>query len=343
MPLWWPFPVAFAFLLTAFLTPLVMRIAVRFHVVDEPKGGRKIHDRTVPLLGGLAIYVGLSIPLLLVLTFSNHLTAGEIDPHHIFGFLLGGAVLMVGGYLDDRYSLPPKRSVLFPVAAAVIATMFGIGIEKITNPFGGFIYVLPAASLLFTFLWLLSMTYATKLLDGIDGLATSVALIGALMIVALALTEEYFQPDVVLFAVMFGAALFGFLLWNFPVARIFLGEGGSTFIGFTLGVLAVIAGSKVATTLLVLGIPILDVVHVAIWRWKEGRSFTSGDRYHLHHLLLDNGLTQRQVVIVYSSLCLLFGLSTLVFSSFEKLLALLALSVFIFILILVLHRRKKIL
>jgi UDP-GlcNAc:undecaprenyl-phosphate GlcNAc-1-phosphate transferase len=340
MPLWWPFPVALAFLLSAGLTPAVIRLAERFRVVDEPKGGRKIHDRVVPLMGGISIFVGLTVPLLLVTFFSDQITAGEIDIRHILGFVLGGFVLMLGGVLDDKYSSSPKFTILFPIAAALIATLSGIGVEKLTNPLGGFVMVAPIISFGFTFFWLLGMQYTTKLLDGVDGLATTVSFVGVLLVLALSLTEKYFQSDVTMFAALAAAALFGFLLWNVYPAKIFLGEGGSTFLGFTLGILAVIAGGKVATVLLVLGIPLLDMCVVILRRFFERRPITSGDRYHLHHLLFDNGLSQHQVVMVYSGLCLLFGVTTLVFTSLQKVIALSVLSVFVILLSIALHSRK---
>lgn len=341
MPFWWPFPVVFAFVFSALMTPFMGVLARRYGILDMPSGDRKVHTEPTPLLGGVSVFLAFALPVFFLTLTTDVFTSGEIHASHIFGVLLSGAILMVGGYLDDRYSLPPKLSILFPFAAALIATFLGIGIEKMTNPFGGYVVLLPIVSTTFTFLWLMGMTYTTKLLDGLDGLAGSVTAIGALMIASLALTEKYYQPDVVLLAFLFLAAILGFLLWNYAPAQIFLGEGGSTFLGFTLGVLAVIAGSKVATTLLVLGLPALDVFIVITRRILAGRSATTGDRYHFHHLLIDNGLTPRVAVLLYAALCFLFGLTTLLFSSFEKLIALVVLSAILVGLIILLERRKR--
>jgi UDP-GlcNAc:undecaprenyl-phosphate GlcNAc-1-phosphate transferase len=341
MPVWWLYPSALAFVLSALLTPFMAVAARRYGILDVPDAKRKVHALPTPLLGGFAVFLAFIIPTLIVTFSSNALTGGEIGITQILGFVLGGLILMLGGYLDDRYTLSPKQSFIFPLLASLVATLFGVGVEKVTNPLGGFV-VLPAfISMGFTFIWLLIMTYTTKLLDGIDGLAGSIALIGGAMIAALALTEKYYQPDVVLLSFFFVAALLGFLLWNFYPAKIFLGESGSTFIGFMLGVLAVIAGSKVATLLLVLGIPAIDVMAVMVRRLSEGRSVTSGDRYHLHHLLLDNGLSERGVVLVYAGLCFLFGITSLLFSSFEKVIALCVLTVLIIGLLFFLSKRKK--
>ncbi|MFA5946086.1 MAG: MraY family glycosyltransferase [Patescibacteria group bacterium] len=327
MPIWFPFPIIASFVLTALFVPAVIAVAKRFGILDKPTGGRKIHTLPTPLMGGLALFLGFLIPVIVVLLASNHLTSGQIGLRHYFGFALAGTVLMVGGILDDKFNLSPKKSIWFPVLAALIASLAGIGVSKITNPFGGAIFVMPIVSGVMTFVWLLVMSYATKLLDGVDGLAASVGTTASLAITALALSKMYFQPDVALLSMMFAASLLGFLLWNFPRARIFLGEGGSTFLGFTLGTLAIISGSKMITLLLVLGIPCLDIIHVAYRRYSEGRSITSGDRYHFHHLLFDAGLSERQVVAVYALFTIPFGSATLFFSHAYKLFILLGLSI----------------
>jgi UDP-GlcNAc:undecaprenyl-phosphate GlcNAc-1-phosphate transferase len=341
MPFWTPFPIAAAFALSAMLTPAIMALAWRLKVVDEPTGGRKIHRSATPLMGGLAIFIGFFAPLFFILGFSDHLTSGQIGLTQYLGFFVGSAVLMAGGVLDDKRNLSPRYSVWFPVLAAFIASLAGIGVSKITNPLGGSIMVLPFASGLITFCWLVGMSYATKLLDGVDGLATSIGVVASLLIAALTLSKAFFQPDVALLSLLFGAALLGFLLWNFPTARIFLGEGGSTFLGFSLGVLAIIAGSKMLTLLLVLGVPCLDVLQVIIRRLWEGRSVTSGDRYHFHHLLFDAGFTERQVVFVYAGFSLLFGSAGLFLPSLGKIITL-GVTAFLFLSVVVfLSRRKK--
>jgi UDP-GlcNAc:undecaprenyl-phosphate GlcNAc-1-phosphate transferase len=322
MPFWWPFIVASAFVLSAGLSPVMATFALRLGFVDAPTAARKIHNRIVPYFGGFAVFFGFALPTAVALLLTNHFTSGAIDITHFVGLFLGGAILLVGGLLDDKFTLPPRFSILFPLLAAVAAVFFGIGVDKVTNPLGGALLLTSSASILLTFMWLLGMTYTTKLLDGLDGLASGVTCVGALMIGLLALSDQFFQPDVALLAFVFAAALIGFLLWNVYPAKLFLGEGGSTFLGFTLGVLAVIAGSKFATTLLVVGVPVLDVVLVIFRRWYEGRSLTAGDQTHLHHLLLAAGLSQRKILVIYLVIAALFGVTTLVFSSWQKLVAL---------------------
>lgn len=323
-----------AFLISFVVSFLVIRFAERFQIVDAPfKKERKIHNKTTPLLGGVAVFVAFAIMLASLLIFSDLLTGGEITKTHYLGVFIGGLILIIGGYFDDRYELTPKWSVLAPVLAALSAIFFGIEIDKLTNPLGGFIFLEPWMSDLLVFVWLMVVMYTTKFLDGLDGLATGVSSIGVLMILLLSLTVAYFQPDVALLASLSLGALIGFLVWNFSPAAIFLGEGGSTFVGYLLGILAVISGGKVATALLVLGIPLLDVIWVVLRRFANGglSSTIRGDRKHLHHRLLDLGWGQRRIVLLYYFVAAGFGISTLFLQSKQKLVALIILALMMII------------
>ena len=323
MPFWWPIPVVVAFLISTWLTPVIRRVALRFGVIDSPDGGRKLHAAPTPLLGGLAIILGFLIPTSFVLLWSNVLTSGSITPTHYLGFFLGILLLTIGGVIDDKFATSAKYSFALFIAASLIAVLGGINVSKMTNPFGGILTLAPFAASAVAFIWILAMTMTTKLLDGVDGLTTSVSMVAALMMAALALTPTYFQSDVALLSLMFAGATLGFLLWNWNPASIFLGESGSTVLGFIVGVLSVIAGSKMATALLVLGIPAIDVALVAFRRLLLKKNpFTTADRRHFHLMLRDAGLSPSQVVSLYSGVALLFGLTSLVFASWQKLLAL---------------------
>ncbi|MEK7632719.1 MAG: MraY family glycosyltransferase [Patescibacteria group bacterium] len=320
---WWPIPIALAFLISAWLTPVVRLLALRFGVIDSPDGGRKLHREPTPLLGGLAIVASFSMVTIGVLLSSTELTSGAIGVHHFIGFFIGIAILTIGGVVDDRFAISAKYSMMLFVLASLVAVLGGINVAKMTNPFGGVIVLAPIVASVVAFVWILAMTMTTKLLDGVDGLASSVSLVGSLMIAALALTPTYFQSDVALLALIFSASILGFILWNWHPAQIFLGESGSTVLGFTVGVLSVIAGSKMATALLVLGIPAIDVGLVAIRRWRAGKNpFTTADRRHFHFMLRDAGLSPRQVTLLYSLLALAFGVTSLLFASWQKVIAL---------------------
>ncbi len=309
-------------------TPAVKRLAVRLGCVDAPGQARKIHKNPIPLLGGIAVF----LPTLLV-AFLYAINGGwdfTVVPHRFaIGILAGGTTLMLGGFLDDKYVLPAKITWLFPATAAalVIFSGVGVGITSLTNPFGGNLLLTGKilgiqASAIFVWFWIMGMTYTTKLLDGLDGLAAGVSLIGGLVMFALSLTAKINQPITATLAIIFVGSLAGYLVYAFNPASIFLGEGGSTFLGFFLSVLAVLTGAKIATAVLVMGIPILDVGWAIVRRTLRGRSPFSADREHLHFLLLDAGLTQRQAVCVYYGLAAGFGFVAVFLQSMGKLLAL---------------------
>lgn len=341
---------ALVFVLTfgasACLSVVVARAARARGIVDAPDGLRKTHKHPVPLLGGTAIFVVVCFAVLMSLLFGDTLTSGLVDVPRYSGFLVGGAILMIGGAIDDRYRLPPHLSFIAPVLAALCVVFGGVGIEKLTNPLGGVVFIPELVSDVLVFCWLVTMMYTTKLLDGLDGLSAGVSLIGLLAVLALSLTVTYFQPDVSLLATLCAGAVAGFLCLNLPQAKLYLGEGGSTFVGYTLGVLAVISGGKLAVALLVMGIPLLDVLSVMVRRVKTGgaRSIVRGDRRHLHHKLMDAGFSKRGILALYWGVALVFGASALVLQSGQKLAAFAVLGCILFAIIIglwVLDRRKS--
>lgn len=305
--------------LSAGLTIPVRWLAKRLDIVDRPGSERKIHIFETPLLGGVAIFATFFIALYFV---RGGLLSGNLEPRHWLGFFIGACFLMAGGFLDDKYNLKPGRQLVFPALAIVSVVAGGVSIEKISNPFGGLIYLgLWSAPLIAA--WLLGMMYTTKLLDGLDGLVTGVTAIGAAVIFLFTMTTRYYQPDIGLAALVLCGACLGFLVFNWHPASIFLGDGGSLFLGYALGVLAIISGGKIAIALLVLGIPILDVLWTILRRAAAGvNPFRFGDRKHLHFRLLDLGLGQRKTVLIFYVLSAAFGLSALFLQSIGKIYAL---------------------
>lgn len=333
-----------AFFLSFFITIGVRILMGHFGIVDYPKTEkRKIHKKKIPLGGGLAIFVSF-----FVLTFIFHNQLGHnVSFVHVWALFFGGCVLMIGGVLDDKYNLKAKQQIWFPILAALVVVLFKIGPEVITNPFGGVVELnqyafgsyLTIANVL-VFFWLMAMMFTTKLLDGLDGLVTGVVSIGTLMIFFLSLQPQWYQPDVALLSILFAGSCVGFLVWNWNPAKIFLGEGGSLFTGFILGSLAVISGGKIATALLVMGVPMLDIVRVIFLRIWKGKPVFVGDSEHLHFRLLKSGLTQKQAVLLFYSIALLFGTTTLFLQSSQKFIAL----IFLFVLMMLLgvwFSRKK--
>ncbi len=319
---------ALAFLISFIATFLVSRIAVRSRIVDLPDVERRFHKRPTPTLGGIAIFSSFFLVTLAVGIFGGYLLNGNIPFRVLLGIWAGGAILMIGGYLDDRYRLSASQSIIFPIMACLVIVTSGVKAVSVHNPLTNEIVNLTSViSGLVVFLWTMTMTYTTKLLDGMDGLVSGIAAIGAMVLFGLSLTPQVNQPQTALLAITFAGSLLGFLILNFYPAKIFLGEGGSTFAGFMLAVLAVVSGGKIATALLVMGIPLLDMFWVIGQRIVSGQSPFSGDRKHLHYKLTEIGFSEPQAVLFLYALTGIFGVSALFLQSRGKLIALIILIV----------------
>jgi UDP-GlcNAc:undecaprenyl-phosphate GlcNAc-1-phosphate transferase len=323
MPLWIYPVILAAFACSAGGVFFCMNLAQQWKVLDVPALPKKVHDVPTPLWGGVAPFLLFILFAGVVELTTGFFTSGSLASQTLWGFFGALLILVGGGMWDDVKALPPRVSFLFPFLAALLAVAAGMGVSKVTNPFGGAFVVASSLSVVITFLWLLGVTYTTKLLDGVDGLATGVGMVGAVMIAALTLSERWYQPDIALLSLLFFAVLLGFFLWNSAPAKIFLGEAGSTAIGFTLGALAVMGGSKFATLLLVVGLPALDVAFVMVRRILVRRSpFQGGDGFHFHTVLRKCGWSARKIVALYMATAFIFGATTLLFVSWQKLLAL---------------------
>jgi UDP-GlcNAc:undecaprenyl-phosphate/decaprenyl-phosphate GlcNAc-1-phosphate transferase len=320
---------ALAFFISFVATFIVSRIAVRRNIIDLPDEERRFHKQPTPTLGGFAVFASFFIVSFVVGILGGHLFGGNIPMSVLVGIWMGGAILMIGGYLDDKYRLPPRYAVLFPILATLTIISSGIKAVSVHNPFTGNIVLLediltfglPLVSGIVVFSWTMLMTYTTKLLDGMDGLVTGIAAIGALVLFALSLSPQVNQPQTALLAIIFCGALLGFLILNTYPAKIFLGESGSTFAGFMLAILAVVSGGKMATALLVMGIPLLDAVFVVFQRIKNGRSPFKGDRSHLHFRLTEIGFSEPQAVLFLYALSGIFGVTALFLQTMGKLIA----------------------
>jgi UDP-GlcNAc:undecaprenyl-phosphate GlcNAc-1-phosphate transferase len=318
-------------------TFFVRKLALACGTVDVPDGNRKKHRGAVPLWGGLALFVSFWLTILGCIIIGKPYTL-EVYFSKLWGIFFGSLILVVVGLVDDKKSLGVYFRFLAAIISIVVVIYGGLGLAKITHPGGGIIYLtsyqvsvpfLGAISIgqVIVFFWLLAMMFTTKILDGLDGLSTGIALIGGLMIFFLAETKKYYQPDIALVALIFAGVCLGFLLFNFHPAKIFLGEGGSLFVGFMLGVLAVISGGKIATTLLVVAVPMLDLLRVVWVRHANKRPIFEGDREHLHFKLLDYGFSEPKTVLFLYAVAIVFGLTTFFLQSKFKIVTLLGLTV----------------
>jgi UDP-GlcNAc:undecaprenyl-phosphate GlcNAc-1-phosphate transferase len=332
-------PFIIAALICGGLTYYVKALAQRFKLADYPSP-RKIHTKPIPRLGGVAIVLAFFIVVVGYELASARLNFTPFKiwffDKHLLGAVLGALVLLVVGIWDDIRGIKPYKKLFWHFVAASFVVLFGIGIDYLRIPGGGHIdlntLILPVTLLgryhftysvwgdTLTILWIVLLINTLNFLDGLDGLASGVSVIAAVSIFFLSLSLS--QPGVALLAIIFAGTVVGFLPWNFNPAKIFLGDSGSMFLGYMLGVLSVIAGGKVATALLILGIPLLDVLWVVLRRIFHGQNPFVADKLHLHHRFLAAGLSQRQAVIILYIIAAFFGIIAVLGGTQEKIQAL---------------------
>ena len=315
MPMIWGLALVFLvpLAIALILTPITARLGLRLGILDEP-GGRRRHEGRVSRLGGLALYAAFTTGLLLILLLPPHLLPARQDPKELArltGLLLGTSFVFLFGLLDDRFQFSAYAQWAVQLAASLIAIAFLIHIKHVNNPFtdqfffgpDGFPWPIVWG---LTILWIMGMMNTVNFLDGLDGLAAGV---GAILCAVLAVhMVRQGQGSVALLPVaMLGGGL-GFLPYNFHPAKVFMGSSGAYSLGFALGALGIVGGARVATVLLVMGVPILDVAWQIIRRRRLGHPIRLGDRGHLHFRLYDLGYSQRTVVLSYYGFCALCGL-----------------------------------
>jgi UDP-GlcNAc:undecaprenyl-phosphate/decaprenyl-phosphate GlcNAc-1-phosphate transferase len=307
-----------AFLLSFSLVPLIIKTAIRLNITDNPNlDERKIHEKPIPLLGGWSVFLSFSVVIILI-KYLNLANFSMIDNSLFWAVIVAGLILTVGGSLDDKFNLKPRQQIIFPVSALLLVLFFGLKINYFTNPFGGVIHVDLLLGSLIPGLWLMGMMYTTKFLDGLDGLVAGIGVIASIFIFLVSLRWDVFLSATGIWGLVLAGSCLGFLIYNWQPAKIFLGEGGSVLIGFMLGVLSVISGSKIVTTLLVMGLPALDVLLVIMRRLIEKKSPFQGDRSHFHYRLISSGLSKREAVLILYCFAIAFGGFGLLSSSYLK-------------------------
>ncbi len=295
-----------AFLISFATTPAVIALARKIKAMDIPKDERRVHNKPIPLIGGLAIFYGFVIS---VLCFA-------VIDKPTMGILCGAVIMVTVGVIDDMRDLNAKIKLLFQILAALIVVYSGIEIEYIANPistwFGPEYINLGLWSIPITILWIVGVTNAVNLIDGLDGLAVGISSIASVALLSLTILSQNLNAAIIT-AALAGAG-FGFLPYNFNPAKIFMGDTGSTFLGFVLacisiqGLMKMYAIISFAVPVLILGLPIFDTLFAIIRRVAKKKSIMAPDRGHLHHRLIDMGFSQRQTVgmlyTITSILCL---------------------------------------
>lgn len=283
-------------IISAVSTPIVKKIAIKYGVVSIPKDNRRIHKKTMPLLGGMAIYISFIVTLFLSKGF-------DLKPEDM-GLILGATLIEIEGVLDDKFELRPLYKLMFQVCAAICLIIFGIKINAITNPFLRYesYFSISWLSIPFTILWVVGITNAINFIDGLDGLAAGLSLISAITIFVVAVMNS--RAEAALLTAILSGAILGFLPYNFNPAKIFMGETGSALLGFLLAAISIQGAIKSAAAfaivvpILALALPIYDTLFAIIRRKINGKPISQADKGHLHHRLLDMGLTQKQAVLI---------------------------------------------
>lgn len=301
-----------AFLLSlsvsALLTPLVLRMARRLSLFDQPDGDRKIHTRAIPRLGGISIVLGFSAPVLGLLMLDQSMSQVlRKEPDHAIAFFAGLIVIAVLGLIDDLRGLGAWPKLAVQVAVGVGVWSAGLSFDHFTildHPIQLGLWSLPL-----TVLWIAGLINAMNLIDGLDGLAAGVAFFAAFSLFTLALLDN--NPVLALFGAALGGSVLGFLLYNFSPALIFMGDTGSMTLGYIFATSALWSVGKRSTALslllpvVALGLPIVDTLFAFVRRALAGRSPFSSDRQHIHHRLIDVGLSHRRAVLILYLICVL--------------------------------------
>ncbi|MEN6521420.1 MAG: MraY family glycosyltransferase [Armatimonadota bacterium] len=314
-------------------TPLVRKLAIKFGVIDQP-GERRVHVTPTPRWGGIAIYAAFIIAVA---------TAVAIDPRvgfdrQLLGVLFGGTVIAIAGLFDDKYDFPPYAQIAAILVSGVVLVYFGGTISYVSKPFGpGFWWFKPWLAIPITLIWIFGVTKTVDLMDGLDGLAAGICAISAATFLVMSLQAlgdihnvviptaqsadriRLFTTVMILSGALLGASL-GFLRFNYPPAKIFMGTVGAQFMGFVLASASVIGAFKVAALvamavpLLVLAIPILDTAFVVVRRAVRGTKVYEADKSHVHHRLLQRGLSQKQTIwVIYLLTAALSALGLVMF------------------------------
>lgn len=296
-----------AFFISVSITPVVRMLAFKFKVTDVPKDNRRMHKKEMPLMGGLAIFVSFLVTTLVFCDLNMK----------IIGFLLGAALIVVTGIIDDKYEMSAAVKLILQIASAVIALLSGIEIEQIT--FFGNVVNFGKFSGVITVFWIVALTNAINLIDGLDGLSCGVSTISSFtLLVSLIHTDTPFY--VIVMIAILAASCLGFLPFNFNPAKIFMGDTGALFLGYSMSVLSIFGYFKLNALVsfwvpfLIFALPLVDTAFAFIRRILTGKSPFAADRGHLHHRLIDKGFDQRHSVLILYAVSGISGVSAVLIS-----------------------------
>ncbi|SEF38988.1 UDP-GlcNAc:undecaprenyl-phosphate GlcNAc-1-phosphate transferase [Caloramator fervidus] len=293
-----------SFIFSFILTPFVRKFAFKINAIDIPKDERRIHKEPIPRIGGLAILISFIACIFIFSLFQKQ----------IIGISVGAFIIFLGGFLDDLYSLTPKQKILFQIIAALILIAFDVSIKYITIPFDlNESLFIGKFGILLTIIWVVGVTNAMNLIDGLDGLAAGICFISSMFLFFISIISKRYTA-IFLTLILAGSSL-GFLPYNFNPASIFLGDCGAQLLGFLLSAISIQGAIKsvafvIIVPILILALPIYDTLFAIIRRKINKRPISEADKGHIHHKLLDMGLSQKQAVLVMYFISFIFGIAS---------------------------------
>lgn len=304
--------VLIAFVVSFALTPVVKILAQKLGAMDVPGEARRVHDHPIPRMGGLAIFLGFIVSMLLFVDITQE----------VRGILLGSIIIVITGVIDDIISLRAWTKFLIQILAAVIAVLHGVVINVVSNPnvfSSQEAIVLGWLAIPLTVLWIVGITNSVNLIDGLDGLAVGVSTISCVTILVVALLVS--EPNVALIVAALAGACIGFMPYNLNPARIFMGDTGSLLLGYVLATVSVLGLFKFyaivtfVVPVLALAVPLSDTLFAFCRRILHGQSPFHADRGHFHHKLMDLGLNQKQAVAILYAISATLGLAAVVLTA----------------------------
>lgn len=302
-----------AFVVTYLFVPISIKFAKKFNIMDNPKqDNRRVHKVATPRVGGIAIVAGMVVSLLIY--FLITLFTDNILDKRYLGYILGGIIIVGMGFVDDLKNLRPLYKFLFQLLAGMVIYVFGISIAGIKIPF-----IYPEMidfgiwSFPITLLWVLGITNAVNLIDGLDGLAAGIsAIASASLLMIFAINGA--PMEAVIIAIALVGSTVGFLPYNFNPAKTFMGDTGSNFLGYTLATISIMGMAKgytvlaIVAPLIIVGVPVFDMVFAVIRRLAHHQKITAPDKGHIHHRLLRHGFSQKQAVLILYTLTSILGI-----------------------------------
>ncbi len=303
-----------AVIISLIMTPIVRKLAFKVGAIDIPKDDRRVHNKPMPLMGGVAIYIAIVVSALTLLPIDKSLIS----------IIIGGTIILISGIIDDLKGLSPKMKIVFQLSAGLVLILGDVKVDFITNPFSSqsTLLYLKWLSIPITLFWVVGITNTLNLIDGLDGLAAGVAMISSLSLMFVA--SKFGYGNIIILSAIVAGSCLGFLPYNFNPAKIFMGDTGALFLGFMLaaisieGVMKSVATIAIIVPILILGVPIFDTTFAIFRRLLNGQSIMSADKGHLHHRLLNRGYSQRKTVLTLYGISGIFGLFAVLVAKYNS-------------------------